>query len=250
MGPGELQFAVVHWDDYDACLFDLDGVITPTAEVHMRAWDQMFSEFLAGRGATAYTDADYFDHVDGRPRYEGVAALLQAKGIELPQGEPTDPPEAETISGLGNRKDKTFNEILATEGIEPYPGSVRLLDALSERGIPSAIVSSSKNARAVLTAAGLLDRFPVIIDGQVAAAEGLPGKPRPDTFLVAAERLGVPRQRAVVFEDALSGVRAGAAGDFGLVIGVDRGTGAERLREAGAEVVVGDLEELVGTVRD
>ncbi|OYN99752.1 HAD family hydrolase [Enemella evansiae] len=239
----------MHWDDIDACLFDLDGVITPTAEVHMRAWDTMFSEFLAARGAAAYTSADYFDHVDGRPRYEGVATLLEAKGIELPQGEPSDPPEAETISGLGNRKDKLFNEILAEEGIQPYPGSVRLLDALAERGTEVAIVSSSKNARAVLEAAGLLDRFEVIIDGQVAAAEGLPGKPQPDTFLAAAERVGVPKERAVVFEDALSGVRAGAAGDFGLVVGVDRGTGADRLREAGADVVVGDLDELVDSVR-
>ncbi len=239
----------MHWDDIDACLFDLDGVITPTAEVHMRAWDTMFSEFLAARGAAAYTSADYFDHVDGRPRYEGVATLLEAKGIELPQGEPSDPPEAETISGLGNRKDKLFNEILAEEGIQPYPGSVRLLDALAERGTEVAIVSSSKNARAVLEAAGLLDRFEVIIDGQVAAAEGLPGKPQPDTFLAAAERVGVPKERAVVFEDALSGVRAGAAGDFGLVVGVDRGTGAARLREAGADVVVGDLDELVDSVR-
>ncbi|OYO16874.1 haloacid dehalogenase [Enemella evansiae] len=239
----------MHWDDIDACLFDLDGVITPTAEVHMRAWDTMFSEFLAARGAAAYTSADYFDHVDGRPRYEGVATLLEAKGIELPQGEPSDPPEAETISGLGNRKDKLFNQILAEEGIQPYPGSVRLLDALAERGTEVAIVSSSKNARAVLEAAGLLDRFEVIIDGQVAAAEGLPGKPQPDTFLAAAERVGVPKERAVVFEDALSGVRAGAAGDFGLVVGVDRGTGADRLREAGADVVVGDLDELVDSVR-
>lgn len=239
----------MHWDDYDACLFDLDGVITPTAEVHMRAWDAMFSDFLAARGAAAYTSADYFDHVDGRPRYEGVATLLAAKGIELPQGAPSDPPDAETVSGLGNRKDKLFNEILTEEGIQPYPGSVRLLDALAERGTRVAIVSSSKNARAVLEAAGLLDRFEVIVDGQVAAAEGLPGKPQPDTFLAAAERVGVPKDRAVVFEDALSGVRAGAAGDFGLVVGVDRGTGADRLREAGADVVVGDLDELVDSVR-
>ncbi|NNG20742.1 beta-phosphoglucomutase family hydrolase [Naumannella sp. ID2617S] len=235
----------MNWDVYEACLFDLDGVLTPTAEVHMRAWADMFSEFLNSRGAEPYTDADYFDHLDGRPRYEGVAALLQSRDLELPQGDPSDPIDAETVCGLGNRKDAAFNEVLQREGIQPYPGSVQLLDALAERGIRFAVVSSSKNARPVLEAAGILDRFPVIVDGRVAAEEGIPGKPEPDTFTAAAERLGVPGKKSVVFEDALSGVRAGAAGDFGLVVGVDRGTGADRLTEAGADVVVTDLAELI-----
>ena len=233
------------WDNFDAALLDLDGVITPTAEVHMRAWERMFAVFLADRGTAPYTDDDYFLHLDGKPRYDGVQALLHSRGIDLPWGLPTDPPTAATVCGLGNRKDHAFNEALTVEGIAPYPASVRFLDFLDARGIGKAVVSSSKNARVVLTAAGIVDRFPVIVDGLVAVDRKLPGKPAPDTFLYAAEQLGTLPGRALVLEDAISGVRAGAAGGFGLVVGVDRGTGAEALRAAGAQHVVHELDELI-----
>lgn len=236
----------VNWDDYDAALFDLDGVLTPTADVHMRAWDQMFNTYLATLPSQRpYTDRDYFDHVDGKPRYDGVRTFLASRDIELPVGEPTDPPDAETICGLGNRKNTEFARILETEGVQPYPGSVRLLDHLAQRGTAVAVVSSSRNAPAVLAAAGLADRFEVVVDGLLAAAAGLPGKPAPDTFLDAASRLGVTHERAVVFEDAISGVQAGRTGGFGLVVGVDRGAGADDLRSNGADVVVHELDELI-----
>lgn len=235
----------VDWTKFDAALFDLDGVITPTAEVHMRAWSQMFGDFLTERGISeAYTDDDYYRYVDGKPRYDGVRSFLAARGIELPEGEPDDDPSAETVAGLGNRKNTDFETILQSEGVEPYPGSVVLVDALIERGTRMAIVSSSRNAAAVLQAAGMIDHFPVIVSGAEAAEKGLAGKPAPDTFLDAAKQLGVPKERAVVFEDALSGVEAGRAGNFGLVVGVNRGVGAAALTEHGADIVVDDLEEL------
>ena len=233
------------WNEYDAALFDLDGVITPTAEVHMRAWHRMFSEYFAAKGLEPYTDSDYFTYLDGKPRYDGVRSMLAARGITLPEGDPDDPPTAETVSGLGNRKNEVFSETLKDEGVEAYPGSVKLVEALKARGTRMAIVSSSANATDVLAAAGLSDDFELIIGGKEAKAHGLAGKPAPDTFLYAAEMLGVPIERAVVFEDALSGVAAGHAGDFGLVIGVDRGAGVAALTRAGADVVVGDLAELL-----
>lgn len=234
------------WTPYDAILFDLDGVITPTADLHMRAWAEMFTAFLDSHGVSEpYTDDDYFAHVDGKPRYDGVRSFLHSRGIDIPEGEPSDPPDAETVCGLGNRKNDVFNAVLARDGIAPYPGSVRLLDALAERGTAVAVVSSSKNARTVLAAAHLTDRFEVVVDGVVAAELGLPGKPRPDTFLHAAERLGALAARAVVVEDAVSGVAAGRAGDFGLVVGVDRGAGERTLLDAGADVVVADLGDLL-----
>lgn len=234
------------WNDFDAALFDLDGVITPTAEVHMRAWDQMFNDFLRGRGiAEPYTADDYFRFVDGKPRYDGVRSFLASRDIELPDGEASDPATAETVAGLGNRKNDDFEQILASEGVEPYPGSVALVEALVARGTKMAIVSSSRNAAAVLTAAGMIQHFKVIVSGKEAGERGLAGKPAPDTFLDAAEQLGVSKERAVVFEDALSGVQAGAAGDFGLVIGVDRGVGEDALMEHGADVVVTDLAEVL-----
>jgi beta-phosphoglucomutase family hydrolase len=232
--------------DYDAVLFDLDGVLTPTADVHMRAWQQMFSDYLTARGVSQpYTESDYFDYIDGKPRYDGVRSFLASRGISLPDGDPADPPAAETVCGLGNRKNDVFAAVLQREGVQPYAGSLALLDELERRGTQLAVVSSSRNAPAVLEAAGLRNRFDVVVDGQLAAAEGLAGKPAPDTFVYAASRLGVGPGRAVVVEDALSGVEAGRAGDFGLVVGVDRGTGADRLTEAGADVVVRDLAELV-----
>ena len=253
MNKGETGNYPIDWTVVDAVLFDLDGVITPTAEVHMHAWAEMFGPFLEQRGAAKYTDEDYFAHIDGRPRYEGVAALLDARDIDLPWGDPSDPSDqeagAETVCGLGNRKNDVFGEVLARDGVDAYPGSVRLLDALEERGTRMAIVSSSANAPDVLRAAGILDRFDTVVDGAVAKKNDLPGKPRPDTYEFAADELGVPHERSVVFEDAVSGVQAGAAGDFAYVVGVDRGAGADTLRSNGADVVVGDLGELVDDVR-
>lgn len=237
------------WTALDAFLFDLDGVITPTAEVHMRAWAEMFNAFLTeydGPGDRApYTDADYYAHVDGKPRYDGVRDFLASRGIDLLEGTSDDPASAATVRGLGNRKNDAFNAVLARDGVTAYPGSVALLDHLRERGLPLAVVSSSVNAPAVLAAAGLSDRFRTVVSGAVAEERGLPGKPAPDTFVYAAEVLGVAPERAVVLEDALSGVRAGAAGGFAAVVGVDRGAGAAALSDAGATVVVRDLAELV-----
>ncbi len=234
------------WNDYDAALFDLDGVITPTAEVHMRAWARMFGEFLTSRGvAEPYTDADYHRYVDGKPRYDGVRSFLASRGITLPEGDPSDPAGDTTVAALGNRKNDVFMEVLRDEGVVAYPGSVALVEALQARGTKLAIVSSSRNAPEVLRAAGMIEHFPVIVHGGVATERGLAGKPAPDTFEAAADELGVAHERAVVLEDALSGVQAGAAGSFGLVIGVDRGAGVDALREHGADIVVQDLDELL-----
>lgn len=212
----------------------------------MAAWSRMFNQYLSGlQGQAPYTEADYFAYVDGKPRYDGVRDFLASRGIELPLGEVNDPATAETICGLGNRKNDAFAAVLDSDGVEPYPGSVKFLDYLAELGTPVAVVSSSANAEAVLTAAGLRDRFEVVVDGLVARRLGLPGKPAPDTFAHAAAALGVAREVAVVFEDAVSGVAAGHAGGFGLVIGVDRGVGAAALSEVGANLVVNDLAELL-----
>ncbi|MDO9379895.1 MAG: beta-phosphoglucomutase family hydrolase [Nocardioidaceae bacterium] len=233
------------WSSLDAVLFDLDGVITPTAEVHRHAWAQMFGAYLEQRGAAPYTEDDYFAHLDGKPRYEGVADLLASRDIDLPHGDPSDDPSAETVCGLGNRKNVVFSQVLQDDGVEPYPGSVRFLDAVIARGTQVAIVSSSANAPVVLEAARVADRFGVVVDGAVARDRSLAGKPEPETFLFAAAELGVPRERAVVVEDALSGVQAGRAGGFALVVGVDRGAGEQALLDHGADVVVQDLDELV-----
>jgi beta-phosphoglucomutase family hydrolase len=231
----------VNWTDHDAVLLDLDGVITPTAEVHMRAWADMFNAFLGSYDGAAtdrspYTEADYFAHVDGKPRYDGVRDFLTSRGIELPE---------ERVRELGDRKNDAFNAVLARDGVEAYPGSVALLDHLRELGMPLGVVSSSANAPAVLEAAGLADRFGTVVSGAVATELGLPGKPEPDTFVHAARELGADVARSVVFEDAVSGVRAGAAGGFALVVGVDRGAGVETLTGAGADLVVADLAELL-----
>ncbi|MGJ0182060.1 HAD-IA family hydrolase [Corynebacterium glyciniphilum] len=230
---------------FDAVLFDLDGVITPTADLHRAAWAAMFTEFLQKQGSAPYTEQDYYEHLDGRSRDEGVQSLLTSRGITLAHGD-TDSATStdDTVLGLGLRKNEDFLRVLE-QGINPYPGSVALLDELAGEGAPRiAIVSSSKNARQVLTAAGLIDRFELIVDGTVAASEGLPGKPAPDTYAFAAQSLGVEPSRAVVVEDATSGVASGRAGDFALVVGVDRGAGRETLLEAGADIVVSDLAEL------
>jgi beta-phosphoglucomutase family hydrolase len=239
-------------ENFDAVLFDLDGVITATASVHAAAWKQMFDEFLTTRAERTGTpfvsfeiEGDYKPYVDGRPRYDGVATFLKSRGIDLPRGEPSDDPDQETVCGLGNRKNLMIQEVLATDGVEVFEGSVKLVFWLHQQVIRQAIVSSSKNAEAVLEAAGIKDFFEVRVDGVVAAREKLPGKPRPDTFLAAARLLGVEPLRAVVVEDALAGVKAGVNGSFGLVIGVDREGEPEALKEAGADIVVDDLGVLV-----
>jgi HAD superfamily hydrolase (TIGR01509 family) len=225
-------------------------VLTPTAEVHMHAWQEMFDRlFDEWEIEPPYTERDYFDHVDGKKRYDGVAALLRSRDVEVPWGDPSDDPSLDTVCGIGNRKNAVFSQILEEEGIAPYPGSLALMDALTAAGVPIAVVSSSKNAADVLAAAGIAERFPVVVDGVVAERENLPSKPAPDVFLAAARRLGVSPKRAVAVEDALSGVASAAAGGFGLVVGVDRGAGADTLTAAGAHLIVSDLAELVPAAR-
>ena len=233
---------------YDAVLFDLDGVLTPTAEVHMHAWQSLFDELFAAWNITPpYTERDYYEYVDGKKRYDGVAALLRSRSVEVHWGDPSDPPTADTVCGIGNRKNTFFEKALRTDGIAPYPGSLRVLDLLRAAGTPVAVVSSSKNADEVLRTAGIRDRFPVVVDGVVAEHDGLASKPAPDMFVAAARMLQVEPSRTAAVEDALSGVRSAAAGGFGLVIGVDRGVGAEALWGAGADLVVDDLADLVET---
>lgn len=235
---GSTTAADFDWRAHDGALFDLDGVITPTAEIHEHAWGELF----AGYG---YTEDDYLRYIDGKPRYDGVRSFLASRDITLPDGLPSDPPGTDTVCAMGNRKNALFNEILARDGIAPYPGSMATLELLAGYHIPAAIVSSSKNARTVLDAAGLGERFDVVVDGVVAAEEHIVGKPAPDMFRRAAELLGVAESGAVVVEDAVSGVAAGAAGDFAVVIGVDRGAGSEALLAHGATFVVSDLAELL-----
>ena len=232
--------------DYDAVLFDLDGVLTPTAAVHMHAWQTMFEELFAAWDITPpYTERDYFDHLDGKKRYDGVASLLRARDVEVPWGDPSDPPTADTVCGIGNRKNVVFERVLRSDGIAAYPGSLRLLDRLAAAGTPVAVVSSSKNAEEVLAAAGIRHRFAVVMDGVIAERDHLASKPAPDVFVEAARMLGVDPARSVAVEDALSGVRSAAAGGCGLVVGVERGVGEQDLVDAGAHVVVKDLEEFV-----
>jgi beta-phosphoglucomutase family hydrolase len=241
-------------DGVTACLFDLDGVLTQTAKVHAEAWKAMFDEFLrawAGEHNEPFVEfdpvADYDQYVDGKPRYEGVASFLASRKIELPRGTPDDPPDAQTIDGLGNRKNQRVLKLIHERGVEPYEGSVRYVRAVIEAGLLRAVVSSSTNCREVLEAAGIDDLFEEVVDGVVAERERLKGKPAPDTFLAGARALGVEPGAAAVFEDALAGVQAGRAGHFGLVVGVDRVGQAAALRAHGADVVVKDLAELLGT---
>ncbi|WJL97244.1 HAD-IA family hydrolase [Microbacterium sp. ET2] len=231
---------------YDGVLFDLDGVLTPTAEVHMHAWRTMFEELFAAWEVTPpYSDADYFAHLDGKKRYDGVASLLRSRDVEVPWGEPSDASTADTVCGIGNRKNDVFAQVLRSEGIAPYPGSVALLDVLIAAEVPIAVVSSSKNAEEVLAVAGIRDRFSVVMDGVIAERDHLASKPAPDVFAEAARMLGVDPARSAAVEDALSGVQSAVAAGYGLVVGVDRGAGAEALRDAGAHVVVSDLAEFV-----
>lgn len=238
-------------DDFDAVIFDLDGVVTRTATVHARAWKRVFDDFLRERAELAgerfepfQIDVDYPRHVDGKPRYDGVRDFLASRGIELPEGEPDDPPDRATVCGLGNRKNELYNELLESGGVEIFEDTVERIRHWRRLGFKTAIVSSSRNCGAVLGAAGLTDLFDVRVDGSVAARLGLEGKPAPDIFVKAAELLGVEPARAVVFEDAVSGVEAGRAGGFGWVVGVDRVGAKEALLESGADTVVSDLREL------
>jgi beta-phosphoglucomutase family hydrolase len=239
-------------DGIAACLFDLDGVLTQTAKVHAAAWKEMFDGYLRERAERTGEpfrefDAveDYNAYVDGKPRYDGVRSFLAARGIELPQGTPDDAPGAETIDGLGNRKNELVLGLIHERGVQAYDGSVAYVRAVRDAGLPRAVVSSSANCRDVLKAAGIEDLFDAVIDGVVAEREHLRGKPAPDTFLAGARALGVAARQAVVFEDALAGVEAGRAGGFGFVVGVDRVGQREALLAHGANVAVTDLSELL-----
>ncbi len=239
-------------DGVDTCLFDLDGVLTQTAKVHAAAWKEMFDAYLKERAEREGTEfvpfdphEDYDAYVDGKPRYEGVQSFLESRGIDLPRGTPDDPPDAETVDGLGNRKNEIVLKLIHDQGVEPYEGSVKYLEAVKEAGLRRAVVSSSTNCKDVLAAAGIEDYLEVRMDGVVAEREHLKGKPAPDTYLKAAEMLGSEPKRCVVFEDALAGVESGRAGDFGCVVGVDRVGQADALREHGADIVVEDLAELL-----
>ena len=239
-------------DGIRGCLFDLDGVLTKTAKVHDAAWKQMFDEFLrarAGQSGQPFTPfdpvQDYEEYVDGKPRADGTRSFLASRGIELPEGSPDDAPDAQTVNGLGNRKNVLLLEMIRTSGVEAYEGSVRYVRAARDAGLHRAVVSSSANCHDVLVAAGIEDLFEARIDGVVAAREHLRGKPAPDTFLAGAKAAGLEPLEAAVFEDALAGVQAGRAGGFGYVVGVDRAGQAEALKAHGADIVVADLAELL-----
>ncbi|SDH47021.1 beta-phosphoglucomutase family hydrolase [Roseospirillum parvum] len=229
-----------------ALVFDLDGVVTSTARLHFGAWKALFDAYLEtrdGPGFAPFTEADYMTLVDGRPRYEGVAKFLASRGIELPHGSPNDAPEAETVCGLGNRKNIHFNHLLTTQGAEVFPSSVRLIERLKAKGLAMAVNSSSRNCQRVLETTGLLPLFDAVVDGVYADEHGLPGKPQPETFLAAARLVGAEPATAAVFEDAVAGVRSARAGGFRLVVGIDRGAGRQALLDGGADVVVTDLGE-------
>jgi beta-phosphoglucomutase family hydrolase len=239
-------------DGIKACLFDLDGVLTQTAKVHAAAWKQMFDRYLQERATREGTDFvpfdshdDYDHYVDGKPRADGVRSFLASRGITLSEGDPADGPEAETVAGLGLRKNELVLRLIDDQGVDAYEGSVAYVKAAIETGMRRAVVSSSTNCEAVLKAAGIYELFEHVIDGHVAEREGLAGKPAPDTFLAGARAVGVEPGDAVVYEDALAGVEAGRAGGFGCVVGVDRVGQAEALAEHGATVVVSDLAELL-----
>jgi beta-phosphoglucomutase family hydrolase len=242
--------------EVQALLFDLDGVLTRTATLHAAAWKQMFDDFLAtqldagGSPQAPFTDRDYDRYVDGRPRLDGTRAFLASRGITLPEGAPGDAPGTATVQGLSNRKNDLVLAMMAKDGVEVYPGSVRYVDEARRAGLETAVVSSSANARDVLESAGLADRFDVVVDGRVAREQGLAGKPAPDTFLAAARALGAGAGEAAVFEDAIAGVEAGRAGNFALVVGVDRVGQAADLASHGADVVVADLADLLDEAKD
>ena len=233
-------------DAVRVCLFDLDGVLTKTATVHFAAWKRTFDQFLQEHepGSEPFSQLDYNRYVDGKHRADGVRGFLASRGITLPEGSPGDPPDAATVQGIATRKNALVLEELEQNGVEVYPGSVDYLRAAKEAGLATAVVTASANGEQVIAAGGFADLIDARIDGVVAARDSLRGKPEPDTFLAGAKALGVEPAAAVVFEDAISGVQAGRAGDFGFVVGVDRVGQADALRDAGADVVVTDLSEL------
>jgi len=250
MGQSGSKHAVTR-EQYDAVLLDLDGVITDTASLHAACWKQMFDDYLRKRANERHEAfhpfdlaADYLLYVDGKPRFDGVRDFLKSRDIHLPEGNPDDPPEAETVAGLGNRKNNLVNKMFDEKGVRPYEGSVKLIHQLRRDGFKIAVVTSSENCAAVLKSANLDEFFETRVDGNMIHAEHLAGKPAPDTFLMAAKLLGVEPARAIVVEDAISGVEAGSNGNFGLVIGVARKGNAEELRQHGAHLVVSDLAEL------
>lgn len=242
-------------EEFDAVIFDMDGVVTDTATVHAAAWKRVFDQYLEERSRRSaeswqpFADADYRRYVDGKPRYDGVSSFLESRGIVLPYGDPSDSPERETVCGLGNRKDEVFLEQLKRAGARAFPGTVAFVRDLSVAQIPTAIISSSRNMAQVLAAAGVADLFRARVDGNDAVRLGLPGKPDPAIFLEAARRLEADAARSAVVEDAIAGVEAGRRGGFALVIGVDRTGHHDALIEAGADVVVSDLGELVDALR-
>jgi len=241
---------VVTPDKFDAVLFDLDGVITATARIHAAAWKQAFDEFLkkrAGGGSFQSFDkqSDYEDYVDGKPRFDGAQSFLESRHIDVLRGNPDDPPDRETVCGIANRKNKLFEEALKKERVDVFEGTVAWIRGLRRMRIKTAVVSSSKHCQAILKNAGISNLFDARVDGVIAERLKLEGKPAPDTYLKAAEMLGVGAARAVVVEDALVGVEAGRKGGFGLVIGVDRKHDADALRENGADIVVSDLREML-----
>jgi len=237
---------------FEAVLFDLDGVLTATAKVHAVAWKQLFDAFLESgsrqHGQTFqpfHIETDYKLYVDGKSRYDGVASFLEARGIQLPYGDPQAPPDRVSVCGLAQHKDELVHAILARDGVEAYPGSIKLVRALRKQGVKTGVVSSSRNCQIVLQAAQIEDLFDVRVDGIVAEDKGLAGKPSPEMFLFAARQLGVSSGRTVVVEDAIAGVQAAKAGGFGLVVGIARGGEENALRMAGADVVVPDLGEWI-----
>jgi beta-phosphoglucomutase family hydrolase len=239
-------------DQIIAALFDLDGVLTSTADLHREAWKQTFDAVLRERDGDRFqefTDRDYAEHVDGRPRADGVRQFLASRGITLPEGSPDDPPDAATVHGVGNRKNELLLQMIERYGVTPYPGSVRYLQAARDAGLAIGVVTSSANGASVLEAAGLSPFIQARVDGVAIARDGLRGKPAPDSFLAGAQALGVDPFQVAVFEDALAGVQAGRAGGFGHIVGVDRAGQAQALRESGADVVVADLAELLAESR-
>jgi alpha,alpha-trehalase len=238
--------------NYDAVLFDMDGVLTMTMKIHAACWKRMFDDYLQQRASDRGDQfspfevaTDYKAYVDGKLRYDGVQAFLASRGIELPYGSPMDDPTQETVCGLGNRKDRMVNELISSEGVEVLEGAIELVKAVRAAGISTAVVSASKNCAMILDVAGIGPLFDCVVDGHVAANRGLAGKPAPDTFLAAASELGVEPARAVVIEDAISGVAAGRAGGFALVVGIDHHGDKTALRESGADIVVESLLELL-----
>jgi beta-phosphoglucomutase family hydrolase len=237
---------------FKAIVFDLDGVITKTAVTHFNAWKQIFDEFLKNRADKGkdifkeFTHADYNNFVDGKPRYKGVSSFLDSRGIIIPEGSSEDKPGMDTISGLGNKKNEVFLEILKKEGAEVYPTSKKLLLELKKTSVKTGVASSSKNCRTILETIGLFQIFDAIVDGIVSEETGLKGKPEPDIFLRACELMNSKPEESIVVEDAVSGVQAGAKGKFGLTLGIARKNNKEDLQRNGADYVVSDLEEVNG----